>query len=172
MSVARPLDHRLGLRRNYVNVLSERHMDGVGFVFTPDDPYCGVDLDDCLEPDTGEARLGVDEVIDSLRSYAEISPSGRGIKAIVRATKPGDTFVTRNTLWGGKFEMYDQRRFFALTGAVYRDAPVREAQEAVDALYREYFPEDRPEVHDRKIAPSVGFVGDDAELLERAPWTQ
>jgi putative DNA primase/helicase len=24
---------------------SEHYLDGVGFVFTPDDPYCGVDLD-------------------------------------------------------------------------------------------------------------------------------
>ena len=144
----------------------KRSLDGVGFVFTPDDPYCGVDLDDCLDPDTGEARLGADDVIDSLGSYAEISPSGCGVKAIVRATKQGDRCSTKSTPWGGNFEVYDQSRFFALTGNVYRDAPVRESQEAVDALYEHFFPEDRPQV--QEIRPSVGFVGDDEKLLEKA----
>src|SRR4028119_687102 len=33
---------------------AERHgLPGVEFVFTPDDPYCGVDLDHCRDPETG-----------------------------------------------------------------------------------------------------------------------
>lgn len=119
---------------------------GVGFVFTPDDPYCGIDLDDCIDPDTGETRLGVDDVIDTLGSYAEISPSGAGIKAIVCATKPGNKCVTKDTTWGGRFEMFDQEKFFALPSRGYRDAPLQEAQEAIDALYGEFFREDRPKV--------------------------
>src|SRR4028119_1074650 len=41
------------------NALAER----VGFVFTEDDPYCGIDLDDCLDPWTGEVCPAAWEVV-------------------------------------------------------------------------------------------------------------
>src|SRR4051794_30983587 len=31
-------------------------VDGVGFVFAKGDPFVGIDLDDCREPDTGYLR--------------------------------------------------------------------------------------------------------------------
>src|SRR5215218_6790556 len=42
--------------------------DGVGFVFHPEDPYCGADIDDVSED---EARPW----IDRFDSYTELSPS-------------------------------------------------------------------------------------------------
>jgi putative DNA primase/helicase len=109
----------------------EHFRDGIGFVFSEDDPFCGVDLDECVDPETGEVRLGADEVLDSLNTYAEISPSGAGIKAFVRAVKPGVRCSTSSTPWGGKIEIYDRDRFFTVTGSVYLDAPIRDAQEAL-----------------------------------------
>ena len=146
----------------------ENFMDGVGFVFTSDDPFCGVDLDDCRDPETGTMRLGADEVLDSFGSYAEVSRSGAGIKAFVRAVKPGNRCSTKETPWGGKLEIYDQERFFAITGNVYRDDPIQDAQEAIDDLYVRFLGEDGPKDRTGVRTSCKGFPGDDQALLVSA----
>ena len=50
---------------------------GVGFVLTKNDPYIGIDLDDCFVGD--ELILGAKDVNKSLNSYTEKSPSGKGL---------------------------------------------------------------------------------------------
>lgn len=147
---------------------SEHSIAGVGFVFTPDNPYCGVDLDDCRDPETGTMRLGADDVLDSLGAYAEVSPSGTGIKAFVKAVKPGTRCSTKETPWGGKIEIYDQERFFATTGNVYRDDPIRDAQEAIDDLYVRFLGEDGLKDRTGVRTSCKGFSGDDEALLVSA----
>ncbi|HOI54186.1 MAG TPA: hypothetical protein PLP01_02950, partial [Phycisphaerae bacterium] len=52
---------------------------GVGFVFAEGDPYCGIDLDDCI--DDGNTLAGwAAEIVADLASYSEVSPSGHGVK--------------------------------------------------------------------------------------------
>jgi putative DNA primase/helicase len=58
---------------------------GVGFVFTKPDPYVGVDLDDVRDSDTGDLTPRAEEIVSRLCSYAEVSPSGTGVKRWVRA---------------------------------------------------------------------------------------
>lgn len=88
---------------------SKSPFDGIGFVFSADDPFCGLDFDDCIDA-SGQIAPGVQMLLDELHTYAEISQSGRGVKAIVRAKLPAAG------IRGGAYELYDQRRFFALTG--------------------------------------------------------
>ena len=90
-----------------------RRLAGVGFVFSPDDPYAGVDLDKCRDPATGDVAEWAREIVAALDSYTEVSPSGTGLKVIVRGALPGG----RNRK--GEIEMYDRARFFALTGHRY-----------------------------------------------------
>jgi primase-polymerase (primpol)-like protein len=47
---------------------------GVGFSFRKSDPFCGVDLDDCRNPETCEIADWAWNEIKRLNSYSEISP--------------------------------------------------------------------------------------------------
>ncbi len=107
----------------------------IGFVFTADDPFCGIDLDDCLDPDTGELTLVARVAIRYLASYAEISPSGKGIKVIARSSVPGKRRQNRKL----GVEMYDEGRFFALTGNRLSGVPTDIAEADLTPLYRWIF---------------------------------
>ena len=84
--------------------------DGVGFVFSSGDPYCGVDLDACLDPATEAIAPWATEIVAALASYTEITPSGRGLHIIVRGRLPPGRRRQ------GPIEMYDSGRFFTMTG--------------------------------------------------------
>src|SRR5918995_779665 len=71
-----------------VKACNEKGYGGIGFVFTSEDDLCGVDLDKCLDPETGEIEPWAWAIIKELDSYSEISPSGTGVHVLVRATLP------------------------------------------------------------------------------------
>lgn len=112
-------------------------LQGVGFVFSENDPYTGVDFDDCIEPDQLGLLAWAKEWVEKLDTYAELSPSGRGIKLIVNGKPPGN-LKRRN-----KIEMYSTKRFFTFTGLRYGSATeVRKAQRELDELYHFTFQQD------------------------------
>ena len=57
----------------------------------------GVDLDSCLDPATGELEGWAAEVIERFGSYAEVSPSGRGVKLFF-LIKSGDVAAVRTAM--------------------------------------------------------------------------
>ena len=96
---------------------------GIGFVFTPDDPYCGIDLDHCVEG--GSVHPEAQDLIKSVGGYAELSPSGTGVHLIVRAELNGHRNRTDKTPWGGNVEVYDQGRYFTFTGEALGSRQIR-----------------------------------------------
>jgi primase-polymerase (primpol)-like protein len=84
---------------------------GIGFVLTPDDPFAGIDLDHCRDPETGEIEPWASEIVDRFQSYTEISPSGAGIRIFIRGTLPAGKGRHR-----GRVEVYDRGRFLTVTG--------------------------------------------------------
>ena len=99
----------------HINVNPARKY-GVGYVFSEDDPFCCIDLDNCRDTKTGKIAEWAWEWIRKLDSYAEVSPSGTGVKVIVKATLPGKGRKNPN-YESGAVEVYDRSRFFTLTGA-------------------------------------------------------
>src|SRR5262245_55643684 len=63
--------------------------DGVGFTFSDEDLFSGVDLDDCRDPNTGVIADWAADFIGRLNSYSEVSPSLTGVKIFVKAKLPG-----------------------------------------------------------------------------------
>ena len=94
-------------------------VEGIGFVFTDDDPVVGVDLDDCREPDTCEVEPPARDIIDRLDSYTEVSPSGTGFHVLLK----GELSQGRNRR--GSVELYDSARYFTVTGKHLEGTPLR-----------------------------------------------
>src|SRR5262249_35684456 len=78
---------------------------GLGFVFSPSDPYAGIDLDKCRDATTGAIAPWAHGIVDALDSCSEVTPSGTGLHILVQgALPPGGRRR-------GQIEMYDQGRF-------------------------------------------------------------
>src|SRR5215208_3002660 len=106
--------------------------NGLGFVFTKEDEFVGVDLDHCLHPEAGEIEDWAREIIDELDSYTEISPSGTGVHILLRATLPDG----RNRK--GPVEIYSHSRYFTVSGRHLEGTPrtIENRQEQILALRR------------------------------------
>lgn len=145
---------------------SEQH-SGIGFMFG-NSPFFGVDVDKA-EPDIREFLDGgngiVSEFIHALRSYAELSPSGKGIHIICRGELPNG--ARRR----GNVEMYDSGRFFTVTGNnIGEYTAVEDCTEAIKPLHEKYLGGTRSEPAQRVIqaAPLPCSVSEVLEAASRA----
>ena len=131
--------------------------DGVGFVFTDDDPIVGVDLDDCRDPETGDVDAEAQDIIDRLDSYTEMSPSGTGYHVLIEGELPEG----RNRR--GHIELYDKARFFTVTGKHIDETPTHIArrQDALVAIHREYV--NGPSREEKSSAANPGSSEEDSE---------
>lgn len=105
--------------------------DGVGFVFRAGGGLVGIDLDKCVKD--GVIADWARAWIERLDSYTEISPSGTGVKIIIRGSKPTGVGSKR-----GNVECYEHSRFFTVTGNVVHGAEINDRTEAVAALCHEF----------------------------------
>jgi len=64
-------------------VHARQHALEIGYVFAADDPFCGIDLDGFRDPQTGSITAWARGELRLLDSYAEVSPSGTGVKVFL-----------------------------------------------------------------------------------------
>lgn len=140
-------------------------VDGIGFVFTEDDPYTGIDLDKCRDSETGALQSWAQEIVERLQSYTEVSPSQTGVHILVRATLP---LGERRK---GAIEMYDSARFFCMTGDHLEGTPhtIELRQDEVERLHAERFPTKQADAHssDGKTDQAVTGLTDE-EVIHKA----
>ncbi len=132
---------------------------GIGFVFTANDPFVGIDLD---VPESGEPSEGQQRIYDAFHTYAEQSPSGRGLHIIAkgRVAEGG----VRNSALG--VEVYSTGRFFTFTGNAVRKEPIADCQPLVDMLCAQIAP-NRDAVQGELIDPCPAPQISDSALRER-----
>jgi putative DNA primase/helicase len=115
----------------YDSAFVQGHAAGIGFVVTKQSGIIGVDCDNCIDQD-GNIDGPVLRWIRRFNSYAEISPSGKGIRIFCRGAMPIDGLNPVDSQW----EIYCAKRYLTVTGKHIEESPlaINEAQEAVDAL--------------------------------------
>jgi hypothetical protein len=69
----------------------------------------GVDLDSCRTPPTGEIEVWAQQVIDRFGSYAEVSPSGTGVKIFSQA-EPADIAALRKITGHNSWSILEKRQ--------------------------------------------------------------
>jgi hypothetical protein len=94
--------------------------DGVGFVFSASDPYCGIDLDQCFDAQ-GTLRAWAVPIVSMAQEcgcYIERTPSGVGLHVIGMAKLPseGRKIGGLGEDGTGAIEVYDRARYFTVTG--------------------------------------------------------
>lgn len=137
--------------------------DGIGFALTEDFGVIGVDIDDAKN-ETGEWIPEVCEAFESLDTYAEISPSGNGVRFFARGALPPKGRKK------GRFEIYSDARYLTVTGHRIEngDGAINERIEAIAAFHARHI---APQPAKPKATPrpqnSNGSLSDN-ELFERA----
>jgi len=96
--------------------IASSKIEGVGILFTEDDPYFGIDVDDCFEED-GSLKGGFQWILD-FNTYTEISPSGDGLRIIGRV-KDKSKYPIAFTGMEPTLGIYTSKKFFTITGNVY-----------------------------------------------------
>ena len=127
-------------------VLTNPHIDGIGYFFSKNDGLIGIDFDNCRDPKTGRIRKEYQFWIDKLDGYTEVSPSGTGVKVWVKGIVDNRCFRNDESTGfripnfaGGIIEIYRRGQYFTVTTQVLDGFEhIKPAQEELDVLSEFY----------------------------------
>ena len=158
---------------------------GVGFVFAEGGGVIGIDLDGVLNSDGSFREWPKDflagcsgkvpspaEIVGSLGTYCEVSPSGTGVKLFARGLLPAGGNRKGNKDAGVEF--YDSGRYFTVTGHAVAGAPLTlaECNGRLTSLHQAIFGQGKAQpLLPPETSPSVAvaaMLDSDRELLDAA----
>lgn len=101
--------------------------------------YSAIDIDHCIDSKTGEISEIAQDIIEYCDSYTETSPSGTGIRIIIKTktTINKDTHYINNSSNG--LEIYiseNTNKFVTITGNTTKNKPIREVN--LDYILEKY----------------------------------
>lgn len=150
--------------------------DGIGYALQADSGQAGVDLDDCVDPETGKVDAWARAIVKRVDSYTEFSPSGRGLRIFLKAALPGRGHnkklhkidPERYPRPKAGIEAYDRGRYLTVTGHHLAGTPreLTTRQDAFLAIHDDFWPARATPDHARRTAQPVELS--DAALLEVA----
>jgi hypothetical protein len=107
---------------------------GIGFVFTEQDEYVGIDIDDetkVTPENLALRREVVKQILEGMNTYTEVSPSGSGIHIICKG-KPKSAGRRSSQV---QIELYAADRYFTMTGnAMPGRLQITNQQDFIDAF--------------------------------------
>jgi len=150
-------------------------VDGVGFVFTENDPFTVADFDHVIDPVTNKPDTIALTEASALNSRVELSPSGTGWHCIFKGKmpKPGKK---KNLEDGTGREIYCDKRYMTMTFDVPSEFPkqINNSEAEGLQLFTKYWPDvDEPRKTDQRTKSSVSafnipesFVNNSNSLLK------
>lgn len=167
-----------------VNAAKVAGFSGVGFVLGANYPYTCIDLDHCVNRETGEMKEPAATIVTMIReaggTYIEYSPSNTGLHVWLRDEMPAGrkTGIRRSEIG---LELYQAGRYVTVTGEPLDNVPIAELQGVLDGIIKKY---DKPKEKQARPAaaatseivtrdkkqptPSTPAAYDDNFLIERA----
>ena len=135
-------------------------LEGIGFEFA--NGIFGVDLDHVIDG-SGNLTPEAKDIVDTLDSYTEYSPSGTGLHILCKGTIPeGDR---RN----GSVEMYGETRFFTVTGKSFgTPRKLAERTEAAAKVHKKYIYREQAQAATGRPGEVAEVTESDTDLLNRA----
>lgn len=143
-------------------------VNGIGFVFAP--PYCGIDIDHCIDKGTGEVNPQALEIVRAMDSYTEISPSGTGLHIIYKGQVHSDWKRKKADALGDgiDLEMYQHGRYFTVTGNAFGDAKTVEYRDdEAEAIHNRFMQRTVSNTQRTARKPALSISDDDILDLAR-----
>ena len=145
------------------------NFDGIGFILG--NGIFGVDLDNHPDKDGHYAMTDdefqelVDEFVNALDSYSELSQSKKGVHIICSGALPEGARRKKDV----PIEMYDCGRFFAFTGYTIHNTPINNREKEIVPLWEKYLYTPRSEIGPSfSVADNCKLDMSDEEVIRKA----